>query len=126
MRRSPPHTPQESSTRSEPVPHPRDVGSLIHGLYATRAAGAGYFCGGRAIRRVLPYSCPRPMPRPLVRDSVRVLDCDVPGEQPGPESRVVKLNTNENPYPPSPRVMDAIRSLPPHALQSCPPPMADP
>jgi histidinol-phosphate aminotransferase len=33
----------------------------------------------------------------------------VPGEQPK-TGRPVKLNTNENPYPPSPRVLEAIRS----------------
>lgn len=32
----------------------------------------------------------------------------VPGEQP-PSTRSIKLNTNENPYPPLPRVVDAIR-----------------
>jgi histidinol-phosphate aminotransferase len=34
----------------------------------------------------------------------------VPGLQPGPGQRLVKLNTNENPYPPSPRALKALRS----------------
>ena len=41
-------------------------------------------------------------------DIVRRLTPYVPGEQPI-AARPVKLNTNENPYPPSPRVLDAIR-----------------
>ena len=32
----------------------------------------------------------------------------VPGEQPK-DRKFIKLNTNENPYPPSPRVLEAIR-----------------
>jgi histidinol-phosphate aminotransferase len=48
----------------------------------------------------------------------------VPGEQPR-DGGFIKLNTNENPYPPSPRVMEAIRAMPPHALQRYPRPMAD-
>jgi histidinol-phosphate aminotransferase len=55
---------------------------------------------------------------------VRAIDGYVPGEQPPPDVRVVKLNTNENPDPPSPRVMDAVRAVPPHALQRYPHPMA--
>ena len=65
------------------------------------------------------------MPRSLVRPTIRSLDGYTPGEQPAPGARVVKLNTNENPYPPSPRVMDAVRAVPPHALQRYPGPMAD-
>jgi histidinol-phosphate aminotransferase len=41
-------------------------------------------------------------------DVVHRLTPYVPGEQPV-LARPVKLNTNENPYPPSPRVVDAIR-----------------
>jgi histidinol-phosphate aminotransferase len=41
-------------------------------------------------------------------DIVHRLTPYVPGEQPL-VAHPVKLNTNENPYPPSPRVLDAIR-----------------
>jgi histidinol-phosphate aminotransferase len=34
----------------------------------------------------------------------------VPGEQPPAGAKVTKLNTNENPYPPSPKVAEAIRA----------------
>ncbi len=48
-----------------------------------------------------------------------------PGEQPKPGETVIKLNTNENPYPPSPTVFDAIREVGPDALRRYPQPMAD-
>jgi histidinol-phosphate aminotransferase len=64
------------------------------------------------------------MSRPIVRTAVRAMDGYVPGEQPPPGASVTKLNTNENPYPPSPRVLDAVRGLPAHALQRYPHPMA--
>ncbi len=48
-----------------------------------------------------------------------------PGEQPGAGERVVKLNTNENPFPPSPNVIRAIREIEPEMLRRYPNPAAD-
>lgn len=48
-----------------------------------------------------------------------------PGEQPRLGDAVIKLNTNENPYPPSPRVLDAIRGIGADALRRYPSPLAD-
>lgn len=47
-----------------------------------------------------------------------------PGFQPQ-GSDVIKLNTNENPYPPSPQVLEAIRNLPAERLRKYPPPLGD-
>ena len=44
------------------------------------------------------------------RDNVRRVVPYVPGEQPN-DPDMIKLNTNENPYPPSPKVEEAIRNL---------------
>ncbi len=43
-----------------------------------------------------------------LRANVRAMSGYVPGEQPR-DGAFVKLNTNENPYPPSPRVFEALR-----------------
>jgi histidinol-phosphate aminotransferase len=43
-----------------------------------------------------------------IRPAVRAMAGYVPGEQPR-DGGFVKLNTNENPYPPSPRVFEALR-----------------
>lgn len=56
----------------------------------------------------------------LVRASVRKIAPYVPGEQPSDPS-IIKLNTNENPYPPSPAVEDVCRSLDMDALRRYPP-----
>ena len=48
----------------------------------------------------------------------------VPGEQPAAGARVTKLNTNENPYPPSSRVLDAMREALADTLRLYPDPEA--
>ncbi|RMD83087.1 MAG: histidinol-phosphate transaminase [Candidatus Dadabacteria bacterium] len=48
-----------------------------------------------------------------------------PGEQP-PDGGLIKLNTNENPYPPSPAVLEAIQQEARRHLERYPPPLADP
>ena len=40
-----------------------------------------------------------------------------PGEQPALGERVIKLNTNENPFPPSPKVITAIQNVEPEMLR---------
>ena len=45
----------------------------------------------------------------------------VPGEQPNKE-RMIKLNTNENPYPPAPGVAEALKNLDPDRLRLYPDP----
>jgi len=42
------------------------------------------------------------------KDNVRKVTPYTPGEQPK-EERVIKLNTNENPYPPSPKVLEGMK-----------------
>lgn len=49
----------------------------------------------------------------------------IPGEQPSVTGRVIKLNTNESPFGPSPKVVRAIRSFDPKRLRLYPPPNAD-
>lgn len=47
----------------------------------------------------------------------------VPGEQPR-EKNIIKLNTNENPYPPSPRVKEALKAFDTRKLRLYPDPAA--
>ena len=58
------------------------------------------------------------------REHIETLDGYVPGEQPT-DSDVVKLNTNENPYPPSPRVLAAVQAITGEQLRRYPPPLGD-
>ena len=50
---------------------------------------------------------------PSVRETIRAMSGYTPGEQPRDVllQDIIKLNTNENPYPPSPRVFEAVRCM---------------
>jgi len=65
---------------------------------------------------------PKPNPQ-LIRPLVQNLRAYVPGEQPRIKG-LIKLNTNENPYPPSPRVLAAVQSAVDGRLRLYPNPTA--
>lgn len=62
-------------------------------------------------------------PRKLVRPLVQRLHAYVPGEQPKIPG-LIKLNTNENPYPPSPKVLAAVKAAVDGRLRLYPNPTA--
>lgn len=53
-------------------------------------------------------------------ENIRAVEPYVPGEQ--PQEKVIKLNTNENPYPPAPGVQEALDSLDPADFRLYPDP----
>ena len=57
------------------------------------------------------------------RKNIDMMSGYVPGEQ--PNFSVVKLNTNENPYPPSPRVFEKMKSLTGEQLRCYPSPSSE-
>ena len=61
--------------------------------------------------------------RSLIRPLVEELHAYVPGEQPRIKG-LIKLNTNENPYPPSPKVIAAIKAAVDGRLRLYPNPAA--
>src|SRR5438093_10440082 len=63
-------------------------------------------------------------PKNLIRPLVSSLHAYVPGEQPKIKS-LIKLNTNENPYPPSPRVLNAVKTAVDGRLRLYPNPTAE-
>lgn len=63
-------------------------------------------------------------PESLIRPIVRKLHPYTPGEQPKMPG-LIKLNTNENPFPPSPHVLEAVRAAVDARLRLYPNPTAD-
>ena len=64
------------------------------------------------------------VPKSLIRPLVRRLHPYIPGEQPKIKG-LIKLNTNENPYPPSPKVLKAVKAAVDGRLRLYPNPGAD-
>ena len=58
------------------------------------------------------------------RKNVAAIQGYIPGEQPQ-DGNFIKLNTNENPYPPSPRVLSALRKAADRSLRLYPEPLSD-
>ena len=54
-------------------------------------------------------------------DNIRRVTPYVPGEQPKDTEKVIKLNTNEMPYPPSPKVAEALKDMDPGMFRLYPP-----
>lgn len=57
------------------------------------------------------------------RSMLRDVEGYVPGEQPK-MLNIIKLNTNENPYPPSPHVLEALQKLDAHSIRRYPDPLS--
>ena len=66
------------------------------------------------------------MPKSFVRKGLHGFQPYVPGEQPPDGEDWVKLNTNESPLPPSPRVIEAIKAAAGESLRLYPSPTAAP
>jgi histidinol-phosphate aminotransferase len=60
----------------------------------------------------------------LFRPAIDAMTGYVPGEQPAVGTKIVKLNTNENPYSPSPQAMLALQQVSPEVLRRYPDPFA--
>ena len=58
------------------------------------------------------------------RPTIDAMTGYVPGEQPKADTPIIKLNTNENPYPPSPAAIAALQTLTGESLRRYPDPYA--
>ena len=66
------------------------------------------------------------MSKSFLRKSLQGFEPYVPGEQPADGEDWIKLNTNESPLPPSPRVIEAIKAATDESLRLYPSPTAAP
>ena len=66
----------------------------------------------------------RPTIMPYFRKNIEEMQGYTPGEQPKAEG-LIKLNTNENPYPPSPKVAECLKSIDYDKLRLYPDPLSD-
>lgn len=60
----------------------------------------------------------------MFRPAIAKMTGYTPGEQPKPGTPIIKLNTNENPYPPSPQAIEVLRNLDIEWLRRYPDPYA--
>jgi len=58
------------------------------------------------------------------RKSIHEMSGYVPGEQPPLGTKIIKLNSNENPYPPSPKALNVLREIDGEMLRRYPDPTA--
>jgi histidinol-phosphate aminotransferase len=56
------------------------------------------------------------------RQSIHEMSGYVPGEQPPLGTKIIKLNSNENPYPPSPKALKVLQEIDPEMLRRYPDP----
>jgi histidinol-phosphate aminotransferase len=59
------------------------------------------------------------------RSNIDAMAAYVPGEQPKPGSQIIKLNSNENPYPPCPEVLEVLKNFDSEWLRRYPNPYAE-
>jgi len=85
----------------------------------------------RMVDKALPRQHAQHAPHPFLRfpmsyfrPAVDSMVGYVPGEQPKPGTKIIKLNTNENPYPPSPKAMEVLRNFDGELLRRYPDPFA--
>ncbi len=79
----------------------------------------------RVLNRFVASRYNRGMAPSFVRAAVREMSGYTPGEQPAADEHIVKLNTNENPFPPSDRVLHAIQNVSKEMLRRYPHPTAE-